>query len=139
MWTDGRYFLQAEEQLDSNWILMKEGKDPVGQMLSWSLIVGCVFWVYFIGRRVGGGVPFQECVACLYCPPMKIFSNEEMCISKETCKENIYWGENNNIYQDFALLSLAKVYFPTLINIQVSKISSNFYRNLHKKFVSPDA
>jgi len=25
LWTDGRYFNQAEKQLDSNWILMKEG------------------------------------------------------------------------------------------------------------------
>ncbi|XP_075732364.1 aminopeptidase P isoform X5 [Rhipicephalus microplus] len=25
LWTDGRYFLQAEQQLDSNWILMKDG------------------------------------------------------------------------------------------------------------------
>uniref|UniRef100_A0A224Z866 Xaa-pro aminopeptidase n=1 Tax=Rhipicephalus zambeziensis TaxID=60191 RepID=A0A224Z866_9ACAR len=24
LWTDGRYFLQAEQQLDSNWILMKD-------------------------------------------------------------------------------------------------------------------
>lgn len=27
MWTDGRYYLQATEQMDSNWMLMKEG-DP---------------------------------------------------------------------------------------------------------------
>jgi len=25
LWTDGRYYLQAESQLDSNWILMKDG------------------------------------------------------------------------------------------------------------------
>ena len=25
LWTDGRYFNQAEKQLDSNWTLMKEG------------------------------------------------------------------------------------------------------------------
>lgn len=25
MWTDGRYFLQASQQLDSNWTLMKDG------------------------------------------------------------------------------------------------------------------
>ena len=25
LWTDGRYFNQAEHQLDSNWTLMKEG------------------------------------------------------------------------------------------------------------------
>ena len=26
VWTDGRYFLQAEKQLDCNWILMRQGK-----------------------------------------------------------------------------------------------------------------
>lgn len=25
MWTDGRYFLQASQQMDSNWTLMKMG------------------------------------------------------------------------------------------------------------------
>ena len=25
LWTDGRYFNQAEKQLDQNWTLMKEG------------------------------------------------------------------------------------------------------------------
>jgi len=25
VWTDGRYFIQAERQLDCNWILMKQG------------------------------------------------------------------------------------------------------------------
>lgn len=25
MWTDGRYFIQAAEEMDSNWTLMKEG------------------------------------------------------------------------------------------------------------------
>lgn len=29
LWTDGRYFLQAEQQLDANWILMKAGMDRV--------------------------------------------------------------------------------------------------------------
>lgn len=29
MWTDGRYFLQAAQQMDSNWTLMKMGEvDP---------------------------------------------------------------------------------------------------------------
>ncbi|KAG8332677.1 Xaa-Pro aminopeptidase 1 [Homalodisca vitripennis] len=26
LWTDGRYFLQAADQMDENWTLMKEGK-----------------------------------------------------------------------------------------------------------------
>ena len=25
LWTDGRYYLQAEAQLDANWTLMKDG------------------------------------------------------------------------------------------------------------------
>ena len=25
LWTDGRYYLQAAEQIDSNWTLMKQG------------------------------------------------------------------------------------------------------------------
>lgn len=26
LWTDARYFIQAEEQLDDNWSLMRDGK-----------------------------------------------------------------------------------------------------------------
>jgi len=29
VWTDGRYFIQAENQLDCNWILMKQGETGV--------------------------------------------------------------------------------------------------------------
>jgi Xaa-Pro aminopeptidase len=29
VWTDGRYFLQAENELDCNWILMKQGEAGV--------------------------------------------------------------------------------------------------------------
>lgn len=28
-WTDGRYYIQADHQLDCNWILMKRGKEDV--------------------------------------------------------------------------------------------------------------
>ena len=27
LWTDGRYFLQANNQLDENWTLMKQGRN----------------------------------------------------------------------------------------------------------------
>lgn len=27
LWTDGRYFLQAESQLDGNWLLMRDGSN----------------------------------------------------------------------------------------------------------------
>ncbi len=38
LWTDGRYFLQAEEQLDCQWILMKTGQPGVSSH----------FYFYFI-------------------------------------------------------------------------------------------
>ena len=28
LWTDGRYFLQAEQQLTNRWKLMRMGEDP---------------------------------------------------------------------------------------------------------------
>ncbi|XP_072376847.1 xaa-Pro aminopeptidase ApepP [Diabrotica undecimpunctata] len=43
LWTDGRYYLQASEQLDSNWVLMKEGLPTTltqGDWLSKNLIQG---------------------------------------------------------------------------------------------------
>ena len=35
MWTDGRYFLDASQQLDCNWILMKQGLEDVPTMEEW--------------------------------------------------------------------------------------------------------
>lgn len=35
LWTDGRYFLQAENELDCHWILMKEGEENVPTILEW--------------------------------------------------------------------------------------------------------
>lgn len=32
LWTDGRYYLQATQQLDSNWTLMKEGQPSTPTM-----------------------------------------------------------------------------------------------------------
>lgn len=29
LWTDGRYHLQADEQLDCKWTIMKEGREDV--------------------------------------------------------------------------------------------------------------
>ena len=28
LWTDGRYFLQAEQEMDCNWELMRNGTEP---------------------------------------------------------------------------------------------------------------
>ena len=33
LWTDGRYFLQAEKQLDENWILMRDGEQSLLETL----------------------------------------------------------------------------------------------------------
>lgn len=35
VWTDGRYFLQAEQQLDCNWILMRTGEPNVPSIEEW--------------------------------------------------------------------------------------------------------
>ena len=35
MWTDGRYFIDASQQLDCNWILMKQGLEDVLTMEEW--------------------------------------------------------------------------------------------------------
>ncbi|KAB7499228.1 putative Xaa-Pro aminopeptidase P [Armadillidium nasatum] len=35
LWTDGRYFLQADDQLDCNWILMRSGNDGVPTIAEW--------------------------------------------------------------------------------------------------------
>lgn len=35
LWTDGRYFLQAEKQLDCNWILQKQGQPGVPSQSEW--------------------------------------------------------------------------------------------------------
>eukprot|EP00123_Amoebidium_parasiticum_P020934 comp5890_c0_seq2/m.1748 comp5890_c0_seq2/g.1748 ORF comp5890_c0_seq2/g.1748 comp5890_c0_seq2/m.1748 type:complete len:655 (-) comp5890_c0_seq2:260-2224(-) len=39
LWTDGRYFLQAEQQLDHNWTLMKVGQPKVPAEEEWLLKV----------------------------------------------------------------------------------------------------
>lgn len=35
LWTDGRYFLQAEKQLSSNWVLMRAGNTGVPTTSEW--------------------------------------------------------------------------------------------------------
>ncbi|XP_011306386.1 xaa-Pro aminopeptidase 1 isoform X2 [Fopius arisanus] len=35
LWTDGRYHIQADNQLDCNWILMKYGHEGVPSMIQW--------------------------------------------------------------------------------------------------------
>lgn len=47
LWTDGRYFLQAAEQLDSNWTLMKDGLPDTPSQGDW------LSKVLPVGGRVG--------------------------------------------------------------------------------------
>lgn len=35
LWTDGRYFAQAEKELDSNWVLMKQGLPETPSQEEW--------------------------------------------------------------------------------------------------------
>lgn len=39
LWTDGRYFLQAEAEMDCNWILMKKGEKDVPSSTEWLISV----------------------------------------------------------------------------------------------------
>jgi len=38
LWTDGRYFQQAEQQLDCNWILMRMGESQIAALF-------CLLWI----------------------------------------------------------------------------------------------
>lgn len=42
LWTDGRYFLQADQQLDCNWILMRTG------IINTQLKLFYIFFSFFI-------------------------------------------------------------------------------------------
>lgn len=35
LWTDGRYYQQAEKQLDENWTLMKDGLPTTPNLATW--------------------------------------------------------------------------------------------------------
>ncbi len=37
LWTDGRYFLQADDQIDCNWELMRSGQPEVPTYAGWLL------------------------------------------------------------------------------------------------------
>ena len=48
LWTDGRYFLQASQQLDSDWTMMKDGLPDTLSIADWLLtkvpeggVIGC--------------------------------------------------------------------------------------------------
>ena len=44
LWTDGRYFLQADMELDCNWILMKSGQDDVIEFITYFLKLDFFFF-----------------------------------------------------------------------------------------------
>ncbi|CAB4044133.1 xaa-Pro aminopeptidase 1 isoform X2 [Paramuricea clavata] len=56
LWTDGRYFLQAQQQLDNNWTLMKEGLSGTPSQEDWLIqelpsgcLVGADPWLVSFG------------------------------------------------------------------------------------------
>ena len=50
LWTDGRYFLQADMELDCNWILMKSGQDDVIEFISYFLKLDFFFSNYILAE-----------------------------------------------------------------------------------------
>ncbi|KAF6027275.1 XPNPEP2 [Bugula neritina] len=62
LWTDGRYFLEAADQLDCNWFLMKSGQPGVLTLTEWVLenlqrgqkiganakVISTVSWKYYV-------------------------------------------------------------------------------------------
>lgn len=39
LWTDGRYHIQADHQLDCNWSLMKEGEHDVSKLIQVQIFI----------------------------------------------------------------------------------------------------
>ena len=48
LWTDGRYHLQASQQLDENWTLMKDGLPDVLKMEEWLSKVSRSHFTYLL-------------------------------------------------------------------------------------------
>ena len=55
LWTDGRYYLQAESQIDSNWMLMKDGEQCMGSAAE--ELVGALSPVNHLGLCQGCALP----------------------------------------------------------------------------------
>lgn len=57
LWTDARYFIQAREQMDENWILMKDGKKMVEELtffrsdLKLDVYAGCMQMFNVLNRH----------------------------------------------------------------------------------------
>lgn len=59
MWTDGRYFLQANQELDGDWTLMKDGISGTPSIEDWlieTLPQGTPFYHYFRHESLGSTV-----------------------------------------------------------------------------------
>lgn len=39
LWTDGRYHIQADHQLDCNWSLMKQGESDVSKLIQVQIFI----------------------------------------------------------------------------------------------------
>uniref|UniRef100_A0A0D9XSR6 Peptidase M24 domain-containing protein n=1 Tax=Leersia perrieri TaxID=77586 RepID=A0A0D9XSR6_9ORYZ len=52
LWTDGRYFLQAEQQICDRWKLMRMGEDPPVEVWIADMGEGCMAWCYVVAVLV---------------------------------------------------------------------------------------
>jgi len=46
-WTDGRYHVQADDQLDCNWILMKQGEYDVSIIMNAFILVNMFMNIFY--------------------------------------------------------------------------------------------
>ncbi|XP_060590644.1 xaa-Pro aminopeptidase 2-like [Ruditapes philippinarum] len=70
LWTDGRYFLEAEDTLDCNWILMRQNEPGVPTMIEWlkqelsrgnffgasPFLIGSSDWKYYKEELLKSGI-----------------------------------------------------------------------------------
>uniref|UniRef100_F6TEN3 Uncharacterized protein n=1 Tax=Ciona intestinalis TaxID=7719 RepID=F6TEN3_CIOIN len=76
MWTDGRYFLQAEQELDCNWSLMKIGEQGVPTIEEWLVqelgpgmnvggnpfLFSIELWLIYASNLASGGVALNQSI-----------------------------------------------------------------------------
>lgn len=79
LWTDGRYFLQAEAEMDCNWILMRKGNIPIYLVL---------FKLFFLRFDSKDGIQ----LSFLYLGEKDVPSSTEWLISVLEGKENATVG-----------------------------------------------
>ncbi|GBM06344.1 Xaa-Pro aminopeptidase 1, partial [Araneus ventricosus] len=91
LWTDGRYFIQAEQELDCNWILMKRYEPGVPEPDDW------IIQVLGAGGNVGVDPKLLPCnvVHIFRCVIYRDYISEvHLIIKKSFIVQNSESGEN---------------------------------------------